>query len=662
METLIGVDLGNKPSRPKQSEPLMGQNPSEAFLTEIKQSGNEIPSGPEETSMEEALMGKPSEATLTKLLMDELPSGVLLTESKRSDSVIPSGGAEGLPSNPRSDKARGPPCHQRYPWLAKPVTRSQDLEVRDARNKEPLAQTEVKAGARPEALTQSERRERRDTSGNSRGAHAQQPSLDSVEQEAGSPIPMAELDDDRLEQFFKEQLPETWSDEAIATLQDLDPDLRKVRRWFKLGRRPEWDEVAKESVLVKTWWARYAQMMLSQNNVLYLRWESSRPLEPPRYRVVAVASMFKAILAELHDAKTAGHLGQKKTLARMRNCPFYWPGMGSFARRWVQNCVVCASRKNPKYSKRTPLQGYRVGSSMDRISIDLTGPFHPRTRRGNSIILTITDQFTRWVEAFPLKDGKAPEIARQVVEFTCRYGMPLEIHSDQGRNVDGEVMREVCRLLGTRKTHTTGYHPQGNAITERENSVIKAMLSAYVNTRLNDWDDHLPVVMLALRSSIHRTLGVSPCSMLLGREVRLPLDAFVGPPPEVAYECMPATEYAAALAEAMQQAHAVVSEHMDEVYDYQKRNYDRSVKAETYEVGQPVWLRVYPQVRGKSKSLMKPWDHGWVITAVLSDVNLKIQKTMKGKSMVVHSDRLKPFLGEVVDTETRKLRASVLGE
>jgi transposase InsO family protein len=114
--------------------------------------------------------------------------------------------------------------------------------------------------------------------------------------------------------------------------------------------------------------------------------------------------------------------------------------------------------------------------------------------------------------------------------------MPLELHSDQGWNMDGEVMREVCNILGIRKMHTTPYHPQGNAITERENAVIKGMLAVYVNSQLTDWDKLLAPVMMVYHSSVHRTLDETPNAMMLGREVRLPIDSLVGLPPEADFE------------------------------------------------------------------------------------------------------------------------------
>jgi len=212
---------------------------------------------------------------------------------------------------------------------------------------------------------------------------------------------------ERQAQFFRENDPERWSDEAVAHLQEQDAHVGLVRRWIREEHSPTWGELAREGVVVKTWWERRGQLLLSTNNVLYIMWEHDDATKPPTHRVVAVAAMFQSILKELHDVPTAGHLGQKKTIARVKRSRFYWPGMSGFARRWVAQCNICASRKHSQYSRKTPLSTYRVGTPMDRVSIDLTGPFNPVTYAGNCTILTVTDQFTRWVEAFALKEGKA---------------------------------------------------------------------------------------------------------------------------------------------------------------------------------------------------------------------------------------------------------------
>jgi hypothetical protein len=473
----------------------------------------------------------------------------------------------------------------------------------------------------------------------------------------GSPKDM--LPPDLRLKFFQEQLSESWSEEAMCYLQDADRDLSKVKVWFREKYRPTWEEVAKENHVVKSWWYRADQLLFSDNGILYIRWEGAKPTDPPLYKVVAVSTMFSAILSQLHDAKTAGHLGQKKTIYRVKHSRFYWPGMTVFARKWVGQCVVCASRKNPKYSRRVPMQVYRVGSPMDRVSLDLLGPFRPITRGRHQLILTLTDHASRWVEAYPLRDGGADEIARKVVDFCCRFGLPLELHGDNGKNVDGRVIRQVCHLLGIRKTHTTPYHPEGNAITERENSVIKNMLAAYVNEKGDNWDEFLNVVMLGYRTSVHRVLKESPAFLMLGRRPRIPLDAMVGDPPEQEYKQLNPTKYVEDLAEAMLQAQATVSKHVGTHLAYSKKTYDRIVRSERLTVGMKVWLRVFPKSIGRSKCLTRPWLQNWVITAKFSEANYRIQKSIRHPGYIVGGNRLKRQYGPISGEATQRLYDSL---
>ena len=190
---------------------------------------------------------------------------------------------------------------------------------------------------------------------------------------------------------------------------------------------------------------------------------------------------------------------------------------------------------------------------------------------------------------------------------------------------------------------------------ERENSTLKSLLTAYVNDQGSDWDLFLNPVMMAFRSSIHRSLKETPNAMMLGREVRLPLHSFIGPPPEEEAQSMLTTEYAEALSSALVVAHATAARQLETHYAYQRRMYDRNVRAQTLEVGQPVWLRTFPCIVGRSKSLMRPWDGPWIIVANLGSVNFRIQKTLTSKSQVVNGDRLKKFTGEISSPATLKL-------
>ena len=117
--------------------------------------------------------------------------------------------------------------------------------------------------------------------------------------------------------------------------------------------------------------------------------------------------------------------------------------------------------------RKAPLQPLKTRAPFERLHIDLTGP-HPRSRRGNTYILTCSNAFSKWTEAFAIPNKEAPTIARILTEQVfCRFGALISLLSDRGREIDGVLMREVCRLLGVDKLRTTAYKPSTNSGIER---------------------------------------------------------------------------------------------------------------------------------------------------------------------------------------------------
>lgn len=78
------------------------------------------------------------------------------------------------------------------------------------------------------------------------------------------------------------------------------------------------------------------------------------------------------------------------------------------------------------------------------------------------------------------------------------------------------------------KTRTTPYHPESGGMIERMNRTLQDMLVKYVSHHQRDWDEHLPLVMMAYRSSVHASTQYTPFYLLFGHEVRLPVDVMFG--------------------------------------------------------------------------------------------------------------------------------------
>ena len=165
---------------------------------------------------------------------------------------------------------------------------------------------------------------------------------------------------------------------------------------------------------------------------------------------------------------------------------------------------------------------YLAGYPLDRIGIDVMGPLNV-TKDKNKYILVIGDYFTRWMEAYSLPSQHAEVVAEKLVhEFISRFGTPLEIHSDQGRNFESSLFKEVLKLLEIRKTRTTAYRPISNGLIERFNETLGRMIKKFVDSNRSNWDKHLDLLLAAYRATPHPASGYSPNMLMFGREVNTP--------------------------------------------------------------------------------------------------------------------------------------------
>ena len=115
--------------------------------------------------------------------------------------------------------------------------------------------------------------------------------------------------------------------------------------------------------------------------------------------------------------------------------------------RWCRSCDACASRRGPPKKIRASLAQYNVGSPMERVAIDVLGPL-PTSEGGNKYLLIATDHFMKWVEGYVIPNQEAVTVADVLVkEFVCRFGVPLLIHSDQGRNFESAVLEKCIGSL-----------------------------------------------------------------------------------------------------------------------------------------------------------------------------------------------------------------------
>ena len=153
-------------------------------------------------------------------------------------------------------------------------------------------------------------------------------------------------------------------------------------------------------------------------------------------------------------------------------------------------------------------------------------------------------------------------------------------------------MRELCSLLDVDKQHTTVYKPSTDAAVERFNRTLNSMIGRMIDENQRDCDCLLPYVMAAYRSSVHESTQYTPIFLVLGREVRAPVDLMYGTTETTA----PATydSYVTELRDRFTRAYELTRRHLKAAAERTKRYYDLRVRPKQYNEGD--W--VYYYIRG----------------------------------------------------------------
>ena len=140
---------------------------------------------------------------------------------------------------------------------------------------------------------------------------------------------------------------------------------------------------------------------------------------------------------------------------------------------------------------------------------------------GYRYLLTVVDRFSRWPEAFPLRDIPASSCCCAFTRnWLPRFGVPDEVVTDRGAQFTGSLWSELMSKLGVSSSTTTAYHPQANGLVERMHRHLKSALKARLSEA--DWMDDLAVVLLGLRSAWRQSADTSPAELLYGVSLRLP--------------------------------------------------------------------------------------------------------------------------------------------
>ncbi|MDD9340752.1 MAG: transposase family protein, partial [Providencia heimbachae] len=320
------------------------------------------------------------------------------------------------------------------------------------------------------------------------------------------------------------------------------------------------------------------------------------------HKVVVPKAMVSKILYHYHNLPLAGHTGYLKTLHRIKR-QLSWKGMTKDVKRYCEECLGCQRTKTSSHLRPAPLELFeRVNKPFARCAMDIVGPL-PNTDSGNKYILTFQDHFSKYLEAFPIKDQTAETTAEVfVTKIICRHGTPEALLTDQGRNFISECFKNVCKLLNVKKIQTSAYHAMGNGLIERSHRVIKEYLQQYVNDKHSDWDKLLPFAVLAFNTTIRASIMETPSFLVYGRDIDLPFDDILTPR-RARYDLD--DNYGEQVVLRLQRAFALAESKIHEAEVKYQTQYNKKTKPVQIKVGDLVLLRQMAVKLGLSTKLSR---------------------------------------------------------
>jgi transposase InsO family protein len=423
-----------------------------------------------------------------------------------------------------------------------------------------------------------------------------------------------------------------WSDEQRA-----DGDLSRVIDIVLAGVRLSDKDRRKESPGVLRLLSFYSSLVVD-DGVLY---KVSQPGDDVIRRIVVPSHRRQAVLEKSHS--DLGHLGRDKTLSVAKD-RYFWPGLTKDLEEFIKTCPRCLRAKAPHLPERAPLCSIVTTHPLELVCMDFMSL--ETSTGGYKHILVITDHFTKYACAYPTRSQHASVVAKILVEqFIVHYGIPERLHSDQGANFEGNVVKHLCQLLGMKKSRTTPYHPQGDGITERFNRTLLSMLSTLELEKKINWKEHVAPLVHAYNCMRHETTGYTPFYLMFGRTPRLPVDMFLGVKTDF-------VNTVSSVQDRLETAYKAATEATNRAAKHQAKGYNRKVRGHVLQKGDYVLVKNVG-FKGKHK-LADRWRPERFVVRDKPNHDIPVYEVATEDSSVVkvlHRNMLLPLTLPVQDRE-----------
>ncbi|MCO5581470.1 hypothetical protein L7F22_035355 [Adiantum nelumboides] len=253
-------------------------------------------------------------------------------------------------------------------------------------------------------------------------------------------------------------------------------------------------------------------------------------------RLCVPEERYLEILSHAHAGAGSGHFSAATTTKMVLYSGLWWPTLVMDSQAYVKRCDECQRNKIPTCYDNMSLRPIVSTRAFAKWGIDFVGPLPPAHGSRCQYLIVATDYLTKWVEALARTKNDAYTTAKFLYEnIFVRFGLPIEIVSDQGTHFINEVIHVLLGEFLVTHRRSAPYHPQANGQAESTNKVLCTALTKVVEGNRGTWEQKLPSVLWAYRTAYKTSIGSTPFELVYGLNAVLPIK-FLLPTLQVAIE------------------------------------------------------------------------------------------------------------------------------
>ena len=372
-----------------------------------------------------------------------------------------------------------------------------------------------------------------------------------------------------------------------------------------------------------------------RRNLLYLRVAPKRSNEDVLVFVVP-GLKHQVVIDGCHHY--LGHQGRDRTLSLLKEW-FWWPGMAQRMMMSVCNCPKCRIfEAKPQIPLMEPIL---CTEPLDLVHIDYVSMEVMVGMKEKPVVknvLVVKDHFTRYTQAYVTNNHTA---------HTTAHVFPRRLMSDQASKFMGQVISELCDLLGITKIRMLPYHPQTNGTVKRVHQTLRRMIAKMDPEKRAKWPLHLGPILIAYNATQLLITGYLPYFLMFGHRLRLPVDLLF---PTVRWDenSWITDEYVTSLYDKLKSALASVRDTTILEAKRQKRHYNCKAGAVELHLGDKVLVKLDAFTGQWQKLKNREGDTLYTVVKCMADgiPAYEVENDTNKKRQVLHQAQLLLWLAK----------------